>query len=309
MALYNPFARRQEISSANILTYRILTISSWIVSVIPSFYYLHHIPGHIDSSKPNPDDPDNVHNPPHIHHHRQNTLFGQSYAHPTPFTINHVFVAIYWISLFLGQLGYVWHLFVSNDLWVKAACTVGPHFILFNLLHFLHITLWTRGQFLLGEIVLIVNFLQLTALYFRHSLPRTADSQILSLSKVPSIHLPAVAMPLVWTYFALFWNGAVMVRCHDAAVCRILANVAIWGIVPFAGTFLFGYGDWTVGFATAFLTAGLGVGQFFIKTFALQWIFAFTIMGLVFLATLPVAYPGARTSAVGERAPLLHEDA
>lgn len=65
-----------------------------------------------------------------------------------------------------------------------------------------------------------------------------------------------------------------MVHCHDALVCRVLANVAIWGIVPFAGTFLFAYNDWTVGLATAFLTAGLGVGQFFIKTFALQWIFA-----------------------------------
>jgi len=65
-----------------------------------------------------------------------------------------------------------------------------------------------------------------------------------------------------------------MVRCHDAMVCRVLANVAVWGIVPFAATFLFGYGDWTVGLETAFLTAGLGVGQFFMKTFALQWIFA-----------------------------------
>jgi len=65
-----------------------------------------------------------------------------------------------------------------------------------------------------------------------------------------------------------------MVRCHDAVVCRVLANVAIWGIVPFAGTFLFGYCDWTVGFATVFLTTGLGVGQFFMKVFALQWIFA-----------------------------------
>ena len=80
-------------------------------------------------------------------------------------------------------------------------------------------------------------------------------------------------MPLVWTFFALFWNGAVMVRCENAAVCRILANVAIWGIIPFAGVFLFGYGDWTVGLATSFLAAGLAVGQFFMKVFALQWIF------------------------------------
>lgn len=97
------------------------------------------------------------------------------------------------------------------------------------------------------------------------------------------------------------------VHCHNAIVCRVLANVAVWGIVPFAGTFLFGYGDWTVGLATAYLTAGLGVGQFFMKVFALQWIFGFTIMTMVFLATLTLMYPGAGRRGTGERAPLLEE--
>lgn len=100
-----------------------------------------------------------------------------------------------------------------------------------------------------------------------------------------------------------------MVRCHDALVCRVLANVAVWGLIPFAGTFLFAYGDWTVGLATAFLTAGLGVGQLFIKAFALQWIFAFTIMSVVFLSTLAIMTPLGSRSATGERAPLLREDA
>jgi len=100
-----------------------------------------------------------------------------------------------------------------------------------------------------------------------------------------------------------------MVHCHNALVCRILANVAVWGIVPFAGTFLFGYGDWTVGLATSFLTAGLGVGQLFMKAFALQWIFAFTIMAIVFLSTLTVMTPLGSRDTTGERAPLLTEDA
>jgi len=100
-----------------------------------------------------------------------------------------------------------------------------------------------------------------------------------------------------------------MVHCHDAVVCRVLANVAVWGIIPFAGVFIFGYGDWTVGLATAFLAAGLGVGQFFIKTFALQWIFAFTIMAIVFLSTLSIICPIGSGIASAERAPLLAEDA
>ncbi|KAF8461341.1 hypothetical protein BDZ91DRAFT_772821 [Kalaharituber pfeilii] len=295
MPYYNPFARQQEATRANVLTYKILTFLTWLLSIVTTLYYTTHVPwdGHEHPSK---------------HHHRH-TTFGQSYAHPTPFTINHVFVGIYWIALFFGQLGYIWHLFVSNDAWVRAACSVGPHFILFNLFNFAHIMLWTRSYFILSEIALIINFLQLVSLYIRHALPTTRESQYVSISTIKSIHIPAVSMPLVWTFFAILWNGAVMVHCTNAIACRILANVVIWTIVPFAGIFLFAYGDWTVGFATAFLTAGLGVGQFFLKVFALQWIFAFTIMALVLLSTIAVMYPGPTTSTTGERAPLLTEDA
>ncbi|KAF8416959.1 hypothetical protein EV426DRAFT_391915 [Tirmania nivea] len=305
MAFYNPFARHQEITRANIVWYRILTAFTWLLSFIPTIYYTFHAP--------------HDHITPHRHYHHSHTIFGQSTAHPTPFTINYVFVYIYWIAMFIGQIGYVWHLFADNEVWVKAACSVGPHFILFNLLNFAHIMLWTRAHFIFAEIALAINFLQLTSLYFRHSLPARptnhhtthphTEADYVSLSTIKTIHIPTVSMPLVWTFFALFWNGAVMVHCHDAMVCRVLANVAIWGIVPFAGTFLFGYGDWTVGLATAFLAAGLGVGQFFMKTYALQWIFAFTIMAIVVLSTLSLTAPMGSAVHTGERAPLLAEDA
>lgn len=148
----------------------------------------------------------------------------------------------------------------------------------FNLFNFAHIMLWTRSHFVLSEIALIVNFLQLSSAYFRHAIPVPSHSTHSSVSTVKSVHIPAVSMPLVWTFFALFWNGAIMVHCQKAIVCRVLANVAVWGILPFAGTFLIGYGDWTVGLETAFLTAGLGVGQLFMKAFALQWIFALYVL-------------------------------
>jgi len=72
-----------------------------------------------------------------------------------------------------------------------------------------------------------------------------------------------------------------------------------------------------MGFALSILTASLGVGQFFTKTIAFQWIFAFTIMGVLFLATLLIAIPGIFGKAISlrreqsvvpadqERAPLL----
>lgn len=73
-----------------------------------------------------------------------------------------------------------------------------------------------------------------------------------------------------------------------------------------------------MGFALSVLSASLGVGQFFTKVFALQWIFAFTIMAILFILTLLVAVPGIFGKEIGfrgshpigedqERAPLLDD--
>jgi len=117
----------------------------------------------------------------------------------------------------------------------------------YNLLQFAWVMLWTRGLTIFSEAVLIVNFLQLVAAYFRNpAAPRL-------------IHLPVTALPLTFSFFMILWNGAVMVHCHGLA-CRVLANVAVWGVAAFAGFYLLAFKDYYVGFATAFLAAGLGVG-------------------------------------------------
>jgi hypothetical protein len=118
---------------------------------------------------------------------------------------------------------------------------------------------------------------------------------------------------------ALYWNGAIAVNAQDLAA-RILANIAIWGILVYGLFFLIIYKDYTIGFALSILTASLGVHQFLIKFIALQWIFAFTIMGVLFLATLAISVPSLfgkeftfrrNTSVVSqdqERAPLLDDN-
>lgn len=74
-----------------------------------------------------------------------------------------------------------------------------------------------------------------------------------------------------------------------------------------------------MGFALSILTAALGVSQFLTKVIALQWIFAFVIMGVLFLCTLVIAVPGIfgrdiafrRGTVVAddrERAPLLDDN-
>lgn len=275
MAFANPFGKDREVHYKNLKTYKVLTLLSYLFNVIVTLYYSVGIP---------------------FVKHSIHSIWGRSDAHPTPFTINHIFVAIFWVYLWIHQAGYIWHLFANAEDLRKAAAGVGSHFILFNTFQAIWAFLWVNGHFWWSEALLVINFVQQSALYFRQpTTPRL-------------IHIAAVSLPIVWTFFAVLWNGAVMVHCHDLA-CRIIANIAIWGIAVYAGFFLVVFQDYSIGFGTAFLAAGLGVAQFFTKLFALQWIFAFTVMALVFVATVIVISPaGARVKSTDrERAPLLQE--
>jgi len=127
-----------------------------------------------------------------------------------------------------------------------------------------------------------------------------------------------VSGPLAWTFVALYWNGAIAVNAHTL-LARIVANVAVWGILVYGLFFLVTFKDYTIGFALSILTASLGVHQFLMKIVAFQWIFAFTIMATLFLATLVIAVPGIFgkeitfrregqvVNADQERAPLLDD--
>jgi len=129
------------------------------------------------------------------------------------------------IILFILQVGYVWGLFSSNTEYVNAAAGVGSHFIFNNLLQFAFIMLFVRSHFVWAELILIVNFINLSSLYFRHPAhPRF-------------IHIPVVSGPLAWTFVALYWNGAIMANA-ESLPARILANIAIWGILVYGLFFL-----------------------------------------------------------------------
>jgi hypothetical protein len=108
---------------------------------------------------------------------------------------------------------------------VNAAASVGSHFIFNNLLNFAFVMLFVRGHFIWAEVILVVNFFNLSSLYFRHN------------TYTRFIHIPVVSGPLAWTFVALYWNGAIAVNSHHLAA-RILANVAIWGILVYGLFFL-----------------------------------------------------------------------
>lgn len=219
--------------------------------------------------------------------------------------MNSIITSIYWITLFILQIGYCWHLYANNTTYVNAAANVGSHFVLHNLLLFGFIHLWVRSHFFIGELLLILNFINLSAAYFLHS-------------KTPRfIHIPVVSGPLAWNFVALYWCGAAAVNAHHLAA-RILANIAIWGILMYGMFFLVAYKDYTMGFELSVLAAAIGVAQILTRAVALQWIFAFVIMSILFLLSVVVAFPGIfgedpfkRGQVVSEdreRAPLLADD-
>ncbi|KAF6833434.1 hypothetical protein CMUS01_06549 [Colletotrichum musicola] len=282
----NPFSKKESHSAGSITTYKVLTILSWLLSLVVTLYY--------------------TVNEPRDGFTIRRRIWDQNYLYPTAFTLNSVIVDIYWIVLFILQVGYVGHLFSSNTDYVNAAASVGAHFIFNNLLHFAFVMLFVRSHFAWAEVILIINFFNLSSLYFRHNTyPRF-------------IHWPVVSAPLAWTFVAIYWNGAIMVPHPHSLVARIFGNIFIWSILVYGGFFITIYKDYTIGFSLSVLAAAIGVAQFERQVIAFQWIFAFTIMAVLFVATLVIAYPAwsgkeyswPRRSAPAdqERAPLLSDD-
>ena len=261
--------------------------------------------------------------------------------------------------LFLLQLVYAAALYSSNAAYVSAATALAPHFVAHNLLLFGFVHLWVRAHYVLAVVLLVVNFANLSAAYFRHSTAPRA------------IHVGVVSGPLAWNFVALYWAGAVAVHSNHLAA-RIVANVFIWGWLGYGVFFLAAYKDYTMGFAVAWLAfckfppphffapspcpgtfwdflarafdglkalcaaeaeslldslwsyadwvAATGLGQLLTSphVLQLQYIFAFTIAGLLFVLSLAVGVPGLLgrdpfprgqiVSEDRERAPLLADE-
>ncbi|KAF2442960.1 DUF1774-domain-containing protein [Karstenula rhodostoma CBS 690.94] len=276
----NPFSRREEFSSRELILHRVTTLITYIVFLITAIYYTFKAPG---EGK-----------------YERHTIWGNNTA--TPFAQNSVMTSIYWIVILLLQLVYAWSLYSSDPVYVNAAANIGTHYIASNLLLFGFLHLWVRSHFWLAELLIVINFFNLSFAYFRHSTtPRP-------------IHIGTVAGPLAWNFVALYWVGARAVDAHTLPA-RIVGNIFIWGILAYGSFFLVAFKDYTIGFALSYLAFSTGVGQFLSKIpiLQLQWIFAFTIGALLFILSLGVS--SGRTPLEGgevvsedrERAPLLRD--
>jgi hypothetical protein len=72
----NPFAKRETHTSGSITTYKVLTLLSWLLSVVVSVYY--------------------VTNEPHDGYTIRRRIWDQNYLYRTAFTMNAVIADIYW---------------------------------------------------------------------------------------------------------------------------------------------------------------------------------------------------------------------
>ena len=266
-------------SGRSLLLTKISTTVSYLLLLITAFYYTFNAPSTHDGR---------------FWHHNPSTPFAQS----------SIFTSIYILLLFALQLFYQYSLYTAH---AAAATSVASHFVASNLLLFGFVHLFVRSHYVLAELLLVINFFNLSFLYFRHSTtPRF-------------MHVGVVSGPLAWNFAALYWCGALAVT-HNGFVARIVANVFIWGWAGYGVFFLAAYKDYTMGYAMSVLAFSTGVGQFLTRphVLQLQWIFAFTIGGLLFVLGTAVGLPGLLgkdpfprgqiVSEDRERAPLLADE-
>lgn len=220
----------------------------------------------------------------------------------TPFTASYILLYIYWVVAFFWQAVFVIASFIPNEPRLTAVLQVGWHFPVFNVLNYVWAESFTSGYFFTAELFLILNFFNLLSMYFNHktySLSPFIDWWL--------IHVPLVAIPLSWVVYAIFWNGAVMFNVEEKLWARILANIFIWDFFLLGIIFVYLFRDWASGLSTSYLMLALGFGQLGIKAFALQWIFAFVIAGLVFCASAFVMITDCYNPSVRENQPLLQD--
>ncbi|KAL4932309.1 DUF1774 domain-containing protein [Aspergillus undulatus] len=285
MGFYNVFARRESHPSNVVRAYQVIAPLSWVLVLVVGIFYSIHKPADV---------------------YNGHTIWAQFEQRFTPFTINIVVLAIYWILLLLAQIVYVAQLF-SKEAAVHNAANAASHFILNNLFVFAWILLWTRNYFWPAEVILIAHFINQHILFWRvRSLPLVS-------------HLAVVAAPYAWTLIALFLNGAHAIFSHTPAA-KIAAAVFIWVIFVIGSVHIFTTVDDLLGYSLSLLTFGLAIAQTDHYTrYHLQWIFAWVIFGAFLLVSLyltSVKYSGRNVffrspaepeSTDAERAPLLDD--
>jgi len=237
-----------------------LNISTWLINVATNVLYstvLHPTIGHV------------------------------SHKHLTPFTANILFTEAFWLFLYVLQLGFLTtHWSRDENIRNTTVKTVYSSFAIFNMLQFGWALLWVHKHFVISEIFLILNFLNILRLYIRlgHKLGRINRTKFI---RLVFIEAPTARLPLAVLFIGIIHNGAVAFHVHGTAG-RLLSNIFIWIIFVVGGGVVVWFRDWVFGLAIAYHSLSIAIEQLSIKIIALQWIFAFVISGVVALLSVLV---------------------
>lgn len=227
----------------------------------------------------------------------------------TPFSNFLIFMIIYWGFYYLIQIIFLEkNLNVNIDNSESNTVSIAHNLISFNVITFIWSLLFRYRWYLLSEILVIVELFIILNNYLNYKI-----YSFKPLKNFLAINLTNGSLPLSWIFFVLFWNGSLMIHSNGLAA-RILANIFIWDFLIIGLTFLYLFNDYTVGFSLAYLVLGMALNQLFTKFMALQWIFAFTISGLLFVASILSIFllPKLKNEIVvqeelvGDRAPLIN---
>lgn len=256
----------------------VITAVSWVLCVISNIRY--------EFGRRSPWD----------HGHQDDVAF-------TPFTANLPLIVIYWLITCALQIVYLGRYFNATPR------SLTWHFIGNNCLLLLWSYLFSRGHYFWSLVVVIIDFMNLAIAYILNG-----SYRIRPLPAWLVIHGGLVALPLQWVFYLIFWNGAVLFHARHL-VSRLVANILIWDFLLVPGLLVLLFGDYISGFAASWIALALALGQLFTKVFALQWIFAFIIAGLVFIMSVvysarpPPEFDFIEVDFVEETAPLITEEA
>jgi hypothetical protein len=118
------------------------------------------------------------------------------------------------------QLGhFIYHAYLGTT--DPRYTAISLHFAASNFLHVLFLVLFVRSAFGWAELLLLLNFINLSILYFLHH----------DYSGVT--HGPIICGPLAWTFIALYWNGAMAaasVVSHNEEAVKGFGEFLRWGI-------------------------------------------------------------------------------
>ncbi|KAK4077238.1 hypothetical protein Purlil1_12421 [Purpureocillium lilacinum] len=223
------FRRRESHSWAGVTLAKTLSVASWLGSVIVSVYC---------GTRGTPNDTVQSQNP-----------WALNYAHPSSFTINSTLGYIFWSSLLNWQVLFIAQLFTRDGDRVREALNVCLYFIANNTLHATFVLLFVHSYFQLAEAALALNFVNLSVLHFRHN--------ALSLP----IQLSTISFPLSWTFFALYWNGFMMVPNQSLTAARVVGCILIWALLGYGVLSLAAFRDPASSLCLSFISVAVGVGQ------------------------------------------------